>query len=35
VEATDAVSGVPHWEILKERIANGWAMQCPVLMLPN
>ncbi|HWL07608.1 MAG TPA: carbohydrate kinase family protein [Planctomicrobium sp.] len=27
VEAPDAVSGVPHWNVLEQRIANGWDMQ--------
>jgi len=33
VEATDAVSGVPHWDRLRERIDAGWPMQPPILTL--
>ncbi len=33
VEAPDAVSGVPHWNVLAERIAAGWKMHSPVITL--
>lgn len=33
VEATDAVSGVPHWDVLQQRIDAGWPLQEPIISL--
>lgn len=33
VEAADAVSGVPHWSVLKQRLEEGWNQHEPLLKL--
>jgi sugar/nucleoside kinase (ribokinase family) len=35
VEAADAISGIPQWRALTERMASGWAHRDPLLPLPG